>query len=62
MDSLLAFDFMSMLYEGYSIVSIWNATNLFFRQGLLFDKVLPQIRFIQFENKKLQDFRKNKNK
>ena len=29
MDSLLDFDFMSMLYEGCSIFSIWNATNLF---------------------------------
>ena len=60
MDSLLNFDFMSMLYEGCSIVSIWNATNLFFRQELLFDKVFPPICFIEFENKKLQDFRKTK--
>ena len=54
--ALLTFDYMSLAYEGMELETIWNATNLFFRQGLFFERVFPPIMFVKLESLEITQF------
>ena len=54
--ALVTFDYTSLVYEGMSVEVIWNATNLFFRQGLYFDRTFPPLMFVDLESKEIADF------
>ena len=54
--ALVTFDYTSLLYEGMSVEVIWNATKLFFRQGLYFERKFPPLMFVDLESKEITEF------
>ena len=45
-----SFDYISLLERGSPYTILWNAVNLFFKQGMYFEVVFTPIRMLDIEN------------
>ena len=53
--SLLEFDWMSFKDQNVKPTQVWNAINLYLRQGMFFDDIFPPTMHVQCTDVLLQD-------